>query len=163
MPKFMKTILFVCTGNTCRSSMAEALLKHTIKNINEEKKKDINVISAGVAAREGDRANPNAIKAMKELGIDLMGHSATQLTEELIDKADLILTMTQNHKDMVMIMNPRARGKVYSLLEYIGEGATGCGNLDIQDPFGGSIEIYRYSATQIKEALNKLIDKLDIS
>ena len=98
-------ILFVCTGNTCRSSMAEALFKDMIKKHYPDKLKDIKVMSAGVAARDGDKASPNAIRAMEELGIDLAFHSATQLTAELISEADLILTMTQRHRDMVLIMN----------------------------------------------------------
>lgn len=156
----MKTVLFVCTGNTCRSSMAEAIFKQIIKNSDEHKDKNINIISAGVAARDGEGASFNAIRAMEELGIDLRTHSATQLTEDHIDKADLILTMTQNHRDMVMLINPRARGKVYTLLEYT-DGTAANTDLDIQDPFGGSIEVYRRSAAQIKEALDKLADMLD--
>jgi len=156
----MKTILFVCTGNTCRSSMAEALFKDMIKKQYPEKLKDINVISAGVAAMNGDKASPNAIKAMEELGIDLTCHSATQLTEELIKEADLILTMTQRHRDIVLIMDPGSRGKVFTLIEYTGEGQENQKDLDIQDPFGGSIEVYRQSAAQIKKALDILIAKL---
>lgn len=156
----MKTILFVCTGNTCRSSMAEALFKEMIKNQYPDKLKDVKVVSAGVAARDGDQASPNAIRAMEELGIDLTFHSATQLTEELIHKADLILTMTQRHRDMVLIMNPGARGKVYTLIEYTNEGQGNKGDLDIQDPFGGPIEVYRQSAAQIQKALKVLMEKL---
>ena len=153
-------ILFVCTGNTCRSSMAEALFKDMIKKHYPDKLKDIKVMSAGVAARDGDKASPNAIRAMEELGIDLAFHSATQLTAELISEADLILTMTQRHRDMVLIMNPGARDKVYTLIEYAHDGQQDQAGLDIEDPFGGSVEVYRKCAAQIKRALDILIEKL---
>ena len=153
-------ILFVCTGNTCRSSMAEALFKDMIKKHYPDKLKDIKVMSAGVAARDGDKASPNAIQAMEELGIDLAFHSATQLTAELISEADLILTMTQRHRDMVLIMNPGARDKVYTLIEYAHDGQQDQAGLDIEDPFGGSVEVYRKCAAQIKRALDILIEKL---
>ncbi len=153
-------ILFVCTGNTCRSSMAEALFKDMIKKHYPDKLKDIKVMSAGVAARDGDKASPNAIRAMEELGIDLALHSATQLTAELISEADLILTMTQRHRDMVLIMNPGARDKVYTLIEYAHDGQQDQAGLDIEDPFGGSVEVYRKCAAQIKRALDILIEKL---
>src|SRR5699024_5090261 len=117
--------------------------------------------SAGISAREGDGASLNAIKAMRELGIDLTGHSATQLTEELIQQADLILTMTQSHRDMVMIMDPSARDKTYPLIEYTEDEVSGTRDLDITDPFGGSLSVYRSSAAQIKESLEKLVEKLD--
>jgi protein-tyrosine-phosphatase len=68
--------------------------------------------------------------------------------------------MTQRHRDMVLIMDPGSRGKVYTLIEYANEGQENQGNLDIQDPFGGSIEIYRKSAAQIKKALVILAEKL---
>lgn len=153
-------ILFVCTGNTCRSSMAEALFKDMIKKHYPDKLKDIKVMSAGVAARDGDKASPNAIRAMEELGIDLALHNATQLTAELISEADLILTMTQRHRDMVLIMNPGARDKVYTLIEYAHDGQQDQAGLDIEDPFGGSVEVYRKCAAQIKRALDILIEKL---
>ncbi|MEC9488600.1 MAG: protein tyrosine phosphatase, partial [Halanaerobium sp.] len=86
-------ILLVCTGNTCRSSMAEALLRKIISEA-EDELGQVEVFSAGLTATEGAPAAPHAIKAMQERGIDLTGHSATRVTEELIRDADLILTMT---------------------------------------------------------------------
>lgn len=150
----MKTILFVCTGNTCRSSMAEAMFKDILdKNRGDY---DMNIISAGVAAFPGAGANPNAIRAMKEMGIDLQGHTTSLLTPELVKQADLILTMTGNHRDTIVAMEPGAGEKVYTLMEYTGLDGAGASK-DIMDPYGSSIEVYRDSAAQIKEALNELI------
>ena len=102
----MKNLLFVCTGNTCRSSMAEALFRRMVKSSGADSLADLEVSSAGVSARGGDRASPNAIKAMEELGIDLSRHKTRQLTQDMIDRADLILTMTEGHRDFIRVMDP---------------------------------------------------------
>lgn len=156
----MKTILFVCTGNTCRSSMAEALFKDMIKEYGEDPEKEYNIISAGVAALDGMGASPEAIKAMEEMGIDLGDHKATLLTEEIIESADLILTMTKSHRDMVLIMDPNARDKTYILSSYaLGEEVENAP--DIIDPFGGSLRTYRESAKEIKGYLKRVMKSLD--
>ncbi|QUH24968.1 low molecular weight protein arginine phosphatase [Serpentinicella alkaliphila] len=120
----MKNILFVCTGNTCRSSMAEALLKNKIEQLRNSGTSinnwdNIKVISAGTAASPKQKASPQAIEIMAEKNISLKEHQSKQLTKGLIDEADIILTMTTNHKKVVLDMAPEVENKVYTLKEYI--------------------------------------------
>lgn len=164
----MKTILFVCTGNTCRSSMAEGLFKYMLEN-KKDRVEDIKVISAGTSAWAGQNASPQAVEVLKEKGIDLRSHRSTLLTPELIQEADLILTMTYNHKAVVLHMCPEAEDKVFTLKEYVSlqegklhrvdsnsEGIS----YDIKDPFGQSTEVYRQSAEEIEECLKILLEKI---
>ncbi|MCT4619005.1 MAG: low molecular weight protein arginine phosphatase [Marinisporobacter sp.] len=149
----MKTILFVCTGNTCRSSMAEGLFKKMLEDLGE-KTKGIKVISAGTAAIGGQQASKNAVRAMEEKGIDLKDHRATFITKELTQEADLILTMTRNHKNQLLYMEPKAKEKIYTLKEYTG------GDGDIVDPYGQSIDVYKECSKEIEESLKVLIEKI---
>ena len=115
----MKTILFVCTGNTCRSSMAENMMRKMLEDAGEGTK-GIRVISAGTAAAKGQGASKHAIQVMQEKNIDLHKHRATPLTKALIDQADLILTMTRNHKFQVLSIAPDASQRTFTLKEYAG-------------------------------------------
>lgn len=165
----MQTILFVCTGNTCRSVMAEAILKHMLRD-REDRLRDIKIMSAGIHAWEGGRASPGAMEVLSERGIDAVGHSSALLTPELVEEADLVLTMTSNHKRIVLHMCPAAGEKVYTLREYVldnGDKKSYApdagyikGDHDISDPYGRSVEIYRESAEEIEKYLGMLIDKI---
>ncbi|NLY53947.1 MAG: low molecular weight protein arginine phosphatase [Firmicutes bacterium] len=109
-------ILFVCTGNTCRSSMAQALLEHLAK---EQGLTQLEVRSAGLAADPGAKAAVHAEKALQELDIDLSHHRAQNINADLVAWADLILTMTRRHKEAVLRSFPEAEAKVYVLKEFL--------------------------------------------
>lgn len=142
-----KKILFVCTGNTCRSAMAAAIFN----DIAVKENLDVLIDSAGIAADSGENASENAVKAMAEAGIDLSYHRSKRLTPELIEMADIILTMTVSHKDFLLRY---AYGKVFTLKEYVGEEG------DVLDPYRGDIEVYRATANELTGLLKKLAEEL---
>lgn len=143
-------ILFVCTGNTCRSAMAAAMMNDiAIKN-------DLDVMtdSAGIFASIGESAAENAIKVMKKRDIDLSLHRTKPLTEELVDMADVILVMTSAHK---MLIDNIAKDKVFTVLEYAGDDG------DIPDPYGGDLDEYEETADAIYDALVDIAEKLPVT
>ncbi|MDR3591058.1 MAG: low molecular weight protein arginine phosphatase [Negativicutes bacterium] len=148
----MLRILLICTGNTCRSPMAEVFLQEKVKKGGLADR--IKVLSAGLYAGGESPASPGARAAAARRGLDLAGHRSRQLLPEYVQAADLVLTMTQSHKSAVKALAPEAAGKVYSLGEYA--GAPG----DVPDPFGSGYEEYEACAVVIEELLNKAWDKI---
>ena len=154
-------VLFVCTGNTCRSSMAEGILKFLLKENNIE---NINVSSAGLSAFEGQRANEKAIDVLKNKGIDIKNHRSRQLTEEIIKTSDLILTMTDSHKKLITNTLPEYLHKIYTLKEYalkVNNESRDNANLDIDDPYGMDMKTYEETSNEITEQLVKIIKAID--
>ncbi len=153
-------ILLVCTGNTCRSSMAEGIFKYLLENSNIE---NVHVSSAGINAFEGDNANEKAIYTLDKKGIDILNHKARLLTKKIIIDSDLILTMTGSHKKMIVNAVPEYSNKVYTLKEYAfiaNNEEIHDENLDIADPFGSDYNVYEKVAEEIEAQLIKIVKSL---
>ena len=142
----MKRVLFVCTGNTCRSPMAEALLRHHGGDRFE-------VQSAGVFAYPGSDASVHAKEALAEKGISI-DHTAQQVNETLLDWADIVVTMTENHKQIVFGHYPSVEKKLNTLY-----GVTEGISKDISDPFGGSLSIYKETLEEMEKLVQTLLKK----
>lgn len=149
-------IMFICTGNICRSAMAEAMLK---KMLQENKKENIEVYSCGLSADEGDIPTQNAIETMKDYGIDLKNHRATNIKYSNIEKMDLILCATLSHKIFVKNLYPELENKIFTMKEYIGIKDEIYG-IDIKDPWGYNLETYKQCAKEIEMCLEKLLEKI---
>jgi protein-tyrosine-phosphatase len=146
-----KKILFVCTGNTCRSPLAAALAASALQ---ESKITDWLVDSAGLAAHAGSPASSGSQKTATELGLDLSTHAAKPLTPELLASADLVLTMTASHKAVLTRVAPHHADKIFSITEFLGEDG------EVPDPYGGSLLVYRQTARRLNAFVSLLAEKL---
>lgn len=141
-------IYFICTGNTCRSPMAEAILKG--RNL-----LNVDVKSAGIYAHEGSPMSKHAQQVLDQQQMT-HNHSSSSFTRQDAQWADLILTMTDAHKEMVLRLAENVQGKVYTLKEYVDKE----GSRDVQDPYGGNLTVYQQTYEELNNAITELEKKL---
>jgi RpiB/LacA/LacB family sugar-phosphate isomerase len=146
----MKTILFICTGNVCRSPMAEGIFRAAVKG-----RGDYKVSSAGLGAMDGQPPSAHAVRAVKELGIDISGQRSRMLTPELVQSADYIFGMTHSHLDTILLLYPQAAEKTFLLREF--DETLDPYEKDISDPIGGSFEVYSACRDQIEQGIASIL------
>jgi RpiB/LacA/LacB family sugar-phosphate isomerase len=150
----MKTVLFVCTGNVCRSPMAEGIFRQAVQS-----RGDYRVFSAGLGAMEGQPPSHYAVQAVRELRIDIAAQRSRMLTPELVQQADYIFGMTHSHIDTVMLLYPHAAEKTFLLREF--DDTLDFFEKDISDPIGGSYDVYLDCRDQIEQGIASIIRFLE--
>lgn len=141
----MDKIIFICTGNTCRSPMAEGLFRAH----GGEDKTGLTAASAGLFTQDGMPASQNAVAAAAELGADITAHRSRMLTPDMARDARYLVCMTGAHYDRLCELFPDCADKVFTLLPE-----------DISDPFGGDLETYRRAAAEIDKGVRSIIERL---
>lgn len=145
-------LLFVCTGNTCRSPMAASLAR---KLADERGLADLVVESAGTGAYDGTTASDGALLVAMERGSDLSTHRARTLTAEMIEHADLVLTMGDRH--LARVRELGGLDRAYRLTDFASHGASGS---DVSDPFGGDLDTYRATYDELETAIRRVLERL---
>jgi len=142
-------ILFVCTGNTCRSPMAEGIFQERFQKFSKYK-----VSSAGLHANPKSPASQQTLQILDKRGVDFSDFRSQQLDVELVNEADYIFCMAQHHKDSILLSVPDSKIKVYLLSELIDKSLS----RDIFDPYGMDMKAYEEVETQLDEAISNILD-----
>ncbi|MFC1493629.1 low molecular weight protein arginine phosphatase [candidate division KSB1 bacterium] len=145
-----KNILFVCTGNSCRSPMAEGILKDMVKDL------EIKVSSAGTSAIDGLPPSANGVDVCRENGVDISDLRSSYLYEELMAEADLVLVMAEEHLEYIKRMYPKYYDKAYLLTKFGREHVKNMIEIDVYDPYGGEMGEYRETFEYIKKEIERI-------
>lgn len=145
-------ILFVCTGNTCRSAIAEAFARQLII---ERGLSDVELHSAGTSAWDGAPASDGALLVGMERSLDLSQHRAQTLTRELVGDADLVLAMGPHHLERIEALG--GSGKSYLLTDFASHGLSA---RPVNDPIGGELELYRATADELEQEVRRVFDRI---
>lgn len=145
-----KTVLFICSGNSCRSVMAQELLKKLLKEKNRD---DVEVLSAGTLILSGLGITEGTKEVLRREGIDASGHRSQRVTKEMIKKSDLILVMEKLHEEKILSLAPEVKNRLFLLKEF---AKINDNNLNIADPIGKPLEFYEKTFQVIKEAVERI-------
>jgi len=145
-------ILFVCTGNTCRSALAEGIAR---REAIDRGLIDFEVSSAGTSAWNGAPASDGGLLVALEHGVDLSGHRARQLTRELVEDQDVILVMGPHHLERAEALG--GEGKSHLLTHYAAHGSS---DRAVSDPFGGDLEVYRATYEELEREIRRVFDRI---
>jgi len=149
----MPRILFVCTGNLCRSPMAQFMLRGRLGELGVD---GAHVLSAGFIAQEGAPACPVAVRMMAGIGIDMSGHKARALTRALLEWADNVLVMEKRHLKLARMMAPGAAERMALFTDYV----KGKENMDVPDPYGEPEDLYILALDILREGVNSLAEEI---
>jgi protein-tyrosine-phosphatase len=145
-------ILFVCTGNTCRSAIAEAIAR---KLIIERGLSDVEIVSAGTSAWDGAPASDGALLVGMERALDLSTHRAQTLTRDLVRDADLILAMGPHHLERIEALG--GGGRSFLITDFASHGAS---SQPVNDPIGGELDLYRATADELEQEVRRVFDRI---
>ena len=145
-------VLFVCTGNTCRSPMAESIATRMAA---ERALGDVTFSSAGTSAWDGAPASDGALLVAMERGLDLSQHRARMLSRELVAESDLILVMSPHHRDRALVLG--GDGKAHLLTDYTSRGNEGRA---VMDPFGGDLDTYRLTFDELSREIARAFERI---